>query len=58
MTDDLFSMRVIVASGSQSDCEMFPQAAAVSTVPIDLVEADDAAAASRSIAAGAGSRFF
>jgi CheY-like chemotaxis protein len=58
MTDDLFSLRVIVASASPSDCEMFRKAAAVSTIPIELVEADDAAAAGRSMAAGVDLAFF
>jgi CheY-like chemotaxis protein len=53
MTDELFSLRVILASGSQRDQDLFRRAASESKVPIEIVEADSAAAVSRSIAAGA-----
>lgn len=53
MTDELFSLRVILASGSQRDQDLFRHAASESKVPIEIVEADNAAAVSRSIAAGA-----
>ena len=53
MTDELFSLRVILASGSQRDQDLFRHAASESKVPIEIVEANDAAAVSRSIAAGA-----
>ncbi len=53
MNDELFSLRVIVASESQGDRDMFRQAAAAATVPIELAEADGAAAASRLMLTGA-----
>ncbi len=53
MTDELFSLRVIVASGSRVDRELFRRAASESRVPIEIIEADNAAVVSRSIAAGA-----
>jgi len=52
MTDELFSLRVIVVSGSPGDHDLFRQAASASKVPIEIIEADGAASASRSIAAG------
>lgn len=58
MTDELFSLRVIVASASRGEHDLFQQAASASSVPIDLIEADSAAAASRFIAAGADLAFF
>lgn len=53
MTDDLFSLRVIIVAGLPSDRDLFRQAASAAKVPIELVEADGAAAAGRAIAAGA-----
>jgi len=53
MTDELFSLRVINVSPSADDHDLLRQAAATSRVPIDLVEASDAAAACRSLAGAA-----
>jgi len=47
MTDELLSLRVIVASGSSEDHELFRQAASASKVPIEIIEADGATAAGR-----------
>jgi CheY-like chemotaxis protein len=58
MTDELYSLRVIVASESQDDRDMFRQAAGAATVPIDLAEADGAASASRLMLTGADLAFF
>ncbi len=58
MTDELFSLRVIVASESQGDRDMFRRVAAAATVPIELPEADGAAAASRLMPTGAHLAFF
>ena len=52
MTDELFSLRVIVVSGSPGDHDLFRQAASASKVPIEIIEADGAASACRSLAAG------
>lgn len=49
MTDDLLSSRVIVVSGSRDDQDLFRQAASASKVPIEIIEADGAAAACRSL---------
>lgn len=49
MADELFSLRVVVASGQGGDHEMFRQAASASTVPIETIAADDGAAAGRSL---------
>jgi CheY-like chemotaxis protein len=53
MTDDLFSVRVIIVAGLPTDRDLFRQAASAAKVPIELVEADGAASAGRAIAAGA-----
>jgi CheY-like chemotaxis protein len=53
MTDDLFSLRVIVASPSRRDHDLFRQAASESRVPIEVIEAESAADGSRLIADGA-----
>ncbi len=58
MTDELFSLRVIVASESQGDRDVFRQAAAAATVPIELAEADGAAPASRLMLTGSDLAFF
>lgn len=52
MTDELFSLRVIVVSGSRDAHDLFRQAASASTVPIEIIEADAAASACRSLAGG------
>jgi CheY-like chemotaxis protein len=45
MTDELFLLRVIVASASKSDRDLFRQAAVASKVPIEIIEANGAASA-------------
>lgn len=58
MADELLSLQVIVVSQSPNDHEMFRKAAAASRVPIELVETDGEAPASRPLAAGADLAFF
>lgn len=53
MTDDIFSLRIVIAAGLAADRDLFRQAASASKVPIDVIEADTAAAAVRAAAAGA-----
>jgi CheY-like chemotaxis protein len=50
MNDDLFSLRVLVLSASQEDQDLFRQGASALSVPIEIVEADTAAAACGCIA--------
>jgi CheY-like chemotaxis protein len=50
MTDELFSLRVIVVSGSRGDHDLFRQAASASKVPIEIIEADGAGSACRCLA--------
>jgi CheY-like chemotaxis protein len=50
MTDELFSLRVIVVSRLRDDHDLFRQAASASTVPIEIIEADGAPSACRSLA--------
>jgi CheY-like chemotaxis protein len=52
MTDDLLSLRLLVVSGSSADRDLFRQAASTAKVPIEIVDADGAAAAGRLIGAG------
>ena len=58
MTDDLFFLRVVVASGTQSDRDMFRQAVAAAPIPIELLEADGVASANRSTISGVDLAFF
>jgi len=53
MTDDLFSVRTIVVTRSMSDRTLLRQAAAMSSIPIEIVVVDDGAAACRELGAGA-----
>lgn len=53
MSDELLSLRVITVSGSRRDQDLFRQAASASTVPIEVIEAHDAADARRSLAGAA-----
>jgi len=53
MDDGLFSLRMVVASLFPGDHTLFRQAAASSSVPVEIVEADGADAACRGIADGA-----
>lgn len=50
MTDDLLSLRVAVVSNSDDDHELFRQAAASSSLPIEVVAAADAAAVNHCLA--------
>jgi CheY-like chemotaxis protein len=47
MTDELFSLRVVVISDSPDDHDLYRQAASASTMPIEIIEAESAAAARR-----------
>jgi CheY-like chemotaxis protein len=53
MSDDLLTARALVVSESKSDQELFRKAAALSSIPIEIVSADDAAAACRKLSEGA-----
>jgi CheY-like chemotaxis protein len=53
MTDDLLFLRVIVVSASRDCQDLFRRAAAASSVPLETVEAESAAAAGRSLNGGA-----
>jgi CheY-like chemotaxis protein len=53
MIDDLISLRIIVVSGSRDIQDMFRQAAAAPSVPIETREAGSAAAAAHSLSGGA-----
>jgi len=53
MTDELLSLRVIVASRSPEHHDLFRQAASSAAVPIDVSTADGAAAARNELAVGA-----
>lgn len=53
MTDELLLLHVLNVSASPRDHELLRQAAATSSVPIELVEADDAVAACRLLGGGA-----
>jgi CheY-like chemotaxis protein len=52
MVEELLSLRVLVASPSTDDRDRLRQAAAAATVPIETIEAEDAASACRSLAGG------
>lgn len=52
MTDELFSLRLIMVSASPGTQDLFRKAAAASKVPIEFIEAESAAVARRSLAAG------
>jgi CheY-like chemotaxis protein len=52
MSDELLSLRLVVVSNSPEDCDLFRQAVASTTVPIDVAAADSAAAASQEIGIG------
>jgi CheY-like chemotaxis protein len=52
MTDDLFSLRLLVVSKSQADQDLFRRAASAARIPIEIAEAEDAVSARRLIAAG------
>jgi CheY-like chemotaxis protein len=58
MTDELFFLRVIIASCSQNDREMFRQAAAVAPIPMELLEADSVGSANRLTISGVDLAFF
>ena len=52
MTDDLLSFRVLFVSPAPADQELFRRAAAASRIPLEVIEADGVASASRSFALG------
>jgi CheY-like chemotaxis protein len=52
MNDDLFSLRVLVVSASDEDHDLFRQGASALSVPVEIVEADNIAAACRCITDG------
>jgi CheY-like chemotaxis protein len=52
MGDDLMSVRILAAFGSARDRDLLRQAAATAPVPVDIVEADRAAAAREFFVAG------
>ena len=52
MSDDLFSLRVLVVSPSRDDHDLFRQGAAALSVPVEIVEADAAASACDCITGG------
>jgi DNA-binding response OmpR family regulator len=49
MSDDLLSLRLVVVSNSPEHCDLFRQAAAFATVPIDVAAAETAAAACQEV---------
>jgi CheY-like chemotaxis protein len=53
MTDELLSLRAILLSASQSDHDMFRQAASTAPVPIEIVACKSVAAACRALVDGA-----
>jgi CheY-like chemotaxis protein len=53
MTDDIFSLRAVVVSGSADDQDLFRQAAAPLSVPIETVAASDTVGACNEVDAGA-----
>jgi CheY-like chemotaxis protein len=53
MTDELFSLRVILMSPDQGLCDLFRKAAAACAVPAEIVEGADAATARTLLAGGA-----
>lgn len=53
MIDELLSLRVVVASQSGDDHDLFRRAASSAAVPIDIVAADSAASAKNELSAGA-----
>jgi CheY-like chemotaxis protein len=52
MTDDLLALRAILLSSSQTDHDLFRQAAATTKVPIEIVEAKSVTATCRALAGG------
>jgi len=52
MTDELLSFRIMVASGTQAERELFSRAASASTVLVEIIEADAGDAAHKTVAAG------
>ena len=58
MTDELFSLHMVLASDSARDRDLFRQAAAATSVPIELAEAGSAALATRLLGNGCDLAFF
>jgi CheY-like chemotaxis protein len=52
MIDDLLSLRALVMSPEAGLCDLFRQAAVTLPVPVEIVEAEDIAAASRALIGG------
>jgi CheY-like chemotaxis protein len=52
MSDEIFSLRVLVVLGSPAECDLFRQAASQARVPVEIVAADGAAAAGRALSDG------
>jgi CheY-like chemotaxis protein len=52
MSEDLFSVRVMVVSPSPGDRDLFRKAAATARTPVEIIEAENAEAATRSLADG------
>lgn len=50
MSDELFSLQAMVVSESRDERGLFRQAASAATLPIEIIEADGAASACRSLA--------
>jgi CheY-like chemotaxis protein len=53
MTDDFLALRAILLSSSQSDHDLFRQAAATTKVPIEIIEAKSVAVTCQALADGA-----
>ena len=53
MTDELLSLRAVLLSASQSDHDMFRQAASTARLPIEIVECKSVAAACQALSDGA-----
>ena len=58
MTDELFSLHVVVASDSARDRDLLRQAAAATSVPVELAEADGVTSATRLLGNGCDIAFF
>jgi two-component system chemotaxis response regulator CheY len=53
MTDDLLALRAILLSSSQTDHDLFRQAAATVKVPVEIIQAKSVAATCQALAGGA-----
>ncbi len=50
MSDDLLSAQAVVVSAANERRDLLRQAAAVATLPVEIIDADGAASAARSLA--------